>query len=165
MDELYLRWIMHKVGCESVTMYADLMFSTPFVSLIEMDNNRDLDGIELRGDYIWETHKHPISEIEDHASVLEVLVALALRMEDLSQKYDAAYFFDMMMDNMGFHEEELYWDQIDFNIQRFVNRAYNADGSGGGLFVIPGFPKDMRRMQLFDQCTEFLNYWETHEDI
>lgn len=175
----YLSWL------KSIVMKEDeeydklliLLDSISFIYIIERDQNRIQDGIDLRKSYEQE-HGQIIDiqndgiHTEQSCSVLEVMVAIAKRCEDTIM-YDNSYgdrtyiWFHEMLDSM-----ELLWMTDDnFNKQYalskvniMTNRLYDYYGHGG-LFTVMFPTKDMRTIEIWDQMHEYLNEQYLHEYI
>lgn len=81
----YFLWLLRGVGVDyEITKYKKLyefLWKEPFLVVHPRDNNRRLDGIDLRWRYAHETGES-VSEIENlDCSVLEMLVAFAQRLD------------------------------------------------------------------------------------
>src|SRR4051794_9849769 len=81
IEELYFDWLCEKILSPRSPNYHDLLLvlhRTEFVWVILGDKNRAEYGIDLRHDFLRETHYMSESEWFDNpCSVLEMLVALA----------------------------------------------------------------------------------------
>lgn len=169
MNQYYI-WLLNKINSRyfSVTRYnrlLNLLFCTPFDSAIEMDGNREMDGVALRDRFQEETGS-PLNLYlaQKRCSVLEVLVALACRCEeDIMQNSDygdrTGLWFALMIKNLGLDA------MVDFNfnrstceivIQKFLDRSYSYNGQGG-IFPLKNPQKDMRRTDLWYQMCWYLN--------
>lgn len=135
-----------------------------FVYFVPYDENRAGDGIALRYRYCV---AHDCEDMECYldgpCSVLEMMLGLAIRCETIMDdptKGDRTgqWFWGMIvslglgsMSDGNFNE----WLVNDV-ITRFLNRDYDADGSGG-LFTVKGFDRDMRTMEIWYQLLAYLN--------
>jgi hypothetical protein len=155
------------------------LFDTEFKWFILNDDNRAEDGLWLRDRYpvnLQDVYQEP-------CNMLEMLIALAERFEEIVHKEDqsdcvAKYFWEMM-ENCGlarysdtwFSENledykrisgkipgETGWDTclIDRLIDRIVNREYSRLGNGG-LFPLRNSKKDQRKVELWYQLAEYIN--------
>lgn len=170
IKEKYFKWMCRKVGAD---LYGHekllrLLFGIEFNYIIDRDDNREADGIDLRYHFGYERsidHAR-ISFYLDHepCSVLEMMVALAIRCESSvdTDKIDdpAAMLFDHMLRNLGL----IYMDDNNFSedyvrdtIEIFLNREYERDGQGG-LFHIPGCKQDLRDVEIWFQAMWYINY-------
>lgn len=123
-----------------------------FYSIIPEDERRDFDGRALRQDYD--------GDVEGTCSVLEMMVALAIRMADeiVPEVGNAGYFFWLMLKNLGLTE----MDDARFNpeethyiLDRFLERGYSADGYGG-LFPLEHPKKDQRNVEIWYQMQAYV---------
>lgn len=168
----YLTWLEQQVGGpKNHGRLFGLLFATPFTYILPMDGNRYEDGIDLRYRY---TREADIPDPEcavvcdtSDCSVLEMMVALAKRLEDAI----------MADDDLGNRTGVWFWEMIyslglsDFTDDRwgenggaarvrdilaaFVSRTYQPDGRGGLFRSVHG--GDMRRMEIWDQAMLHLN--------
>lgn len=136
---------------------------------IDMDGNRFQDGIDLR--YRFGMHKkYPdaviASELDGRpCSVLEMMVALAIRMEENIMTGNPRYgnrtstWFWCMLESLGLagmddrHFSPLVAAQ---SIDIFLNRQYSKNGKGG-LFTVKYPKEDMRTVEIWYQMCWFLN--------
>lgn len=147
-----------------------ILFETEFYDLVPHDENRIADAKKLREDFLKSSQNLPqeIDMIRDMgpANCLEVMVALAERMEFLSNNGDGVdrtgYWFWQMFHNLDLSVEtnkdniELYKAKI----QRFVDRQYEPTGHGG-LFPIRDVkylnrPIDATKEELWAQMQAYL---------
>lgn len=161
----YLRWLMDQVDCpDEYSRLMEKLDQRVFTWKINNDANRAADGMSLRGRYIDETGVGATEEIFMHpCSVLEMLVALACRIED-DIMFDPAYgdrapqwFWEMItnlkldgMTNDNFDEENV--NQI---LNVFLGRTYFMNGSGG-LFPLKRPRVNQRRVEVWYQMSEYL---------
>lgn len=138
-----------------------------FVPRLAMDENRAADGTDLRYRYGYEKGLDAavISMIDDRpCSMLEMMVALSLRCEE-GIMYDPDYgdrtgeWFWNMVESLGLidmtddrYDEEFVADIL----KRLEVGDYGSDGRGG-LFYIPGTPKDMRNAEIWYQMCWYLD--------
>lgn len=144
------------------------LFNTPFrISYIQMDENRMLDGIRLR--YIFgDDAQYPRSVIDscidEDCSVLELMIALATRMENeimASSEYGdhTSLWFWSMIGSLGLNamtDDQYDPEDVDFILDRFMDREYGPDGEGS-LFYIQNSQKDLRHIEIWYQMCEYLN--------
>ena len=138
-----------------------------FTFIIPMDENRCVDGVELRYRYgrLHNIEGPVIASCLDvtPCSVLEMMVALAARCED-NIMVDPAYgsrpgrWFWMMIRSLGLGNMSDGNFDIEYAnsiIWRFLNREFERDGKGG-LVYIPGTQYDMRSMEIWYQMQRYL---------
>ena len=128
------------------------------------DVNRAEDGEEgMRWSFIYENHITTGYELNDPCSVLEMVMGLAYRCEDIMD--DAAkgnrtvQWFWQMINNLGLGgmtDDRFDEKEVSFIIERFLNREYEPDGTGG-LFVSPGIHTDLRDVDTWTQMLWYLD--------
>lgn len=140
----------------------------PFRYSLQRDDNRESDGIDLRYRFGYEL-SYPDSLIgnllDDHpCSVLEMMVALALRceediMNDPSKGDRTKLWFWEMISNMGLGEmSDWNFDReyVRDCVNRMLDREYDPDGTGG-LFIIKKKKRDLRTVEIWYQACWYLN--------
>lgn len=167
----YYGWIIHLI-CGN--MYAPEisfkrllkhLYSVPFTYTIPNDENRAEDGIDLR--YRWAImngYDDVPQELDGPCSVLEMMVALAIRceeslMDDPSIGDRTKYWFWLMINNLGLGgmTNDIYDpDLVDGILYRFLNRDYDRDGNGG-LFRIRDCKYDLRNVEIWCQLNWYIN--------
>jgi hypothetical protein len=169
MNDDYLDWLIDQVCDEG---YEDMrerryLFEAldheVFKPRLPMDRCRAEDGLELRRRYISETG----CVMADHGrcSVLEMMVALAMRCEeqimiDLDVGRRVGRWFFYMVRSLGMLLDRGIFTSpytVAMAVRRFQNGTYAPDGRGG-LFYIPGYPKDLRNVDLWYQMQAYLNH-------
>lgn len=169
LNDLYFDWMYRRV-CKKAKSYRKLfkqLHDIDFDYLIPMDGNRAEDGIELRYRFGYEhaIDEHAIASYLDDrpCTVLEMLIALAIRCEehitddpDIGDRTDI-WFWDMIrslgLDFMSDSRHDP--DYVDATIDRFLNRDYARNGSGG-LFTVENGRCDMRSMEIWYQMCAYL---------
>ena len=176
INDAYFDW-MYNLVCDgkyskrrSYRKLFEHMHNRPFTYILEMDGNREADGIALRYRFAYE-HKYDDRMIagyldDKQCSVLEMLVALSLRCEEHIMSNDeygdrTGEWFWAMMDNLGLRHmndssfDEQYTDMI---LDKFLNREYERNGKGG-LFTIEPCAHDLRTVEIWYQmCWYLLDY-------
>lgn len=169
----YMVWLTdiatggHAKDCPFKKLFTQLM-DTPFrwVDGIPLDENRANDGKSMRTKFI--RHTGDTLEIPDDvpASVLEVMVALADRIEREIMHNGAegdrtSIWFHAMVHSLGLDEctDDGYdAPYVNAVLQRFMTRAYDQNGAGG-LFTIsnPDFMSlPMPAMEIWQQANKWL---------
>lgn len=140
---------------------------TEFVYTIPFDGSRAEDGINLRYRFGQE-YDIPQAQIARYldvrpCSVLEMMIALAFRCEDIMEDdgigdRSPVWFHDMLaslhlldMDDYGY--DPVYVDGV---LNRFLNREYRRNGDGG-LFTVEGYRGDMRSIEIWYQMCAYTN--------
>lgn len=169
--DLYFRWISSMVFPDEnirnkYSHVLHLLFNTKFEYTLLLDENRQLDGIDMRYHFSCAC-KIPYDIVtaefgESTCSVLEMMVGLAKRCDD-AILFDASYgertheWFWLMFTNLGLDKfDDISWGidsypSVTNILNRFMYREYNSDGSGGGIFIISDPSYDMRNIELWDQ--------------
>lgn len=145
-----LLWHLHHV---------DFRWSHP------MDQNREMDGIDLRWRFARELGYLDIPDcLDGPCSILEMMVALALRCEEVLMD-DPAYgnrtgqWFWTMIVSLGLGSEtDAKYEKRYVNdvIETFLNREYEPNGKGG-LFWIRNCGYDLRDYEIWFQLNCYIN--------
>lgn len=170
----YFDWLMKKAQNEEGTIpvedYSKMfwqLFNTEFSYTIPLDGNRAEDGVSLRYRY-GDEYGIPESKIASEidicpCSVLEMIVALAIRVEE-NIMYDSeignrtGLWIWTMLNNLGISDvkNDIYEEPIDTFIYNHVNvflrREYDFDGNGGGLFVVTNSAKPLYDTEIWYQA-------------
>lgn len=172
----YFEWLMELAGLKdygglSYWLLARDLHEADFNWSVEHDENRESDGKALREEYFYDC-TFPSEEFDDvlcreHASLLEVMVALARRMDFETSSPDdprdktADYFFEMLENlELDIFDDENYMDAggykaVEVILRRFVDRRYQPDGRGG-LFPLSCPSDDQREVELWYQMMAYL---------
>ena len=137
-----------------------------FTWVLPMDRNRSDDGISLRYRFAYEVgyESHVAEYIEGPCSVLEMMIALAINMDEDIMDNPAygdrtgQWFWGMIVSlGLGGMNDHRYDDRlVDDVIGDFLRRDYDPDGRGG-LFTIKGCNRDLRDMEIHIQRNYYLN--------
>lgn len=138
----YSAWLRKQAGIEEYVDLSMTLCSTRFHSAVMMDENRATDGMNLRNVYMDDTGGRLATDIRG-CSVMEFLVAMAFRLEDTYSSYPASGAMNMFLNNMDLLKctDEWYLNQRDpdsyvlYRCDVMMDREFNPNGSGGGLFV------------------------------
>lgn len=140
-----------------------------FTYTIPMDGNRAEDGIALRyrfGDRFGYDPRMIAAYLDTRpCSVLEMMVALALRCEEHImgdwEREDRTYqWFNLMLENLDLaYMSDFNYDPqaVDYALDIMLNRKYRRDGSNGGLFVVKKPRQDLRSVDIWYQMNWYLN--------
>ena len=173
LHDEYFRWICSIVydNQHSTVTYNKLLralYDTEFVPEIQHDENRAIDGIDLRYRFgremgYKEAYVASRSDIKP-CSVLEMMVALSLRCEEHIMD-DATYgdrtgqWFWNMVVSLGLghmNDRDFYEPMVRDILYNFMTHNYQPDGVGG-LFTIEGCPYDLRTVEIWCQQSWYLN--------
>ena len=144
----------------------DKVFDEESAVLIDKDVNRLEDALRLREDFIVEQLAREDEDFKEAfklrpISLLEILISLSYRMEDVMEIDRFPIWFWEMLSNLGLEE----FDNDNFNrftirkinkiINKFLNRNYEYDGNGG-LFPLNNPPRDQRDEEIWYQMSAYL---------
>lgn len=158
---MYLYWLLTEkcnLAIDEVksgrSVYQSLL-NIPFQYILERDENRALDGLDLRWEY---NDGNEITNLPEDCSVLEMMVALAIRITDeyISDMNDSSPrdFFLEMIDNLGlFYRDRNTIREI---VEDWMNREYDWDGSGSP-FPLRYPVHDQREVEIWSQAMEYLD--------
>ena len=158
---------------EDYKVLLDRLHSIPFAVVIDRDSNRCQDGVDLRLYFCKEQglDEKVAAELDGPCSVLEMMVALARRMDN-DIMWDPDYgdrtpvWFWQMIDNLGLSSctDENYDaetdEQVTHTIDILLSRHYFTDGFGG-LFPLKDAKQNQRKVEIWYQMQAFL---QEHDD-
>lgn len=141
------------------------LHDTKFVYLIPKDRNRAEDGMNLRDRYAFLYDREDLPfYIDGPCSVLEMMVALAIRCEEnimddpIIGDRTAQWFWGMVVNlGLGSMVDERYDEQyVTDCLTRFLNREYEPNGKGG-LFTVRHCKRDLRNVEIWYQLCWYLD--------
>ena len=155
---------------ENHTVLLDILCRTDFRWSVPNDDNRALDGTEIRYNY-QEEFSIPYAEIEEllllPCSVIEVICGLAIRMDEIMrdpvEPHINRWFWELI-GNLGLLEfsDQSYkkgaWSPLDVKkiLDIFMDRTYDELGRGG-LFPRICCDKNQKEVELFSQMNGYIN--------
>ena len=152
------------------------LFEHTFRWSVDNDGNRAEDGECLRDDFADQSPYLDYSSIGGPCNVLEMMVALAGRInQDImwSPNNDrTVVWFWEMISNLGLDEyDDDNWEEprsrmmVDFVLDRWLDRRYRPDGIGG-IFPLKDPLEDQRDVEIWYQMnTYFLEKYGVEEDL
>lgn len=164
----YFEWMYQIVIGKGYRKLLSYLYDIPFRFILDMDYNRICDGCDLR--YKFGHDAHIPSRVIDlklgnvECSVLEMMVALSLRMEE-SILCDPDYgdrtsiWFWEMIKSLGlYHMDDDNFDErlVCVTIERFMDRDYKPNGRGG-LFTVRNARCDMRDVDIWYQMCMYVD--------
>ena len=168
-ENQYFLWLCSIVlDMNEPVTYNELMiylYEKPFRYILKKDLNRAKDGEDLRLEFVHPVEGRQAHYLEKPCSMLEMLVALAVRCEKTIMA-DPRYgdrtkqWFWGMVKNLGLssmNDTRFDYDKVDGIVERFLNRKYEPDGTGG-LFHIRDCDKDLRKVEIWNQLCWYLDY-------
>jgi len=130
------------------------LYETKMLVVLDRDNNRCEEGKALRNEYFLETNNNV--DYNKDANVLEVLIALARRCDDMSENIRGVeYWFRLFMITLGL-DGIPDCEYITESLEMFMKRTYNSDGRGG-LFPLKNPKNDQKKVELWYQMAQFIN--------
>lgn len=173
-EQDYFHWLCEMVGVDrgdrSWRILAKTLHEIEFFSLVDHDDNRGYDGMELREEYLRMTNYPKYVTLDGACSVLEMMVALARRMSfetcdpyhSVDDDVNADKWFWELMDNLGlseFDDEHFYELGGEWKVERIIdellNRRYFSNGVGG-LFPLKQPREDQRDVEIWYQMCAYL---------
>lgn len=168
----YFEWLFDRVtggsfnGAVSFRKLLYRLHDIPFRYIIQQDENRAKDGIDLRYRFVWE-NGYPYNverELDGPCSVLEMMAALAIRceeniMDDPLIGDRTSQWFRNMIVNLGLGsmtDDRFDRNYVDMVINRFLDRQYDEDGQGG-LFTVRHCDCDLRDVEIIYQLYWYLD--------
>ena len=141
------------------------LYDMEFYSLIPNDDNRGMDGLQIRDTFIDNGGGQQALPLSP-CSVLEMLIGLSFRLEfETSQsKWEKTpkEWFWILMDNLDIHyryNQDLsldeYSDKIVTKVSHFIERHYKSSGEGG-LFPLKHAIKDQKKVEIWYQMSAFI---------
>lgn len=169
--EQYFNWLCDVVNVSTVSYdkLLRLLHCTKFRWSNIRDKNRAEDGTDLRFRFRKNVDVLSRNDVlnwhdEEPCSVLEMMVALAIRAEEQIMDNPqvgnrTTQWFWGMISSLGLNgmSDDMF-DLIDAKdiIERFLNREYSPDGKGG-LFTIRDCEYDLRDVEIWTQLCWYLD--------
>lgn len=139
-----------------------LMYEKEFVWFVPNDDNRIVDGLDLRTewmDHVMEVIDQPLPEFNVPCSFLEVLIALSRRLAFIAGESAEGWAWQLMI-NLDLHRmkdplSRYKTRKADDIFEAVIWRTYERDGSGG--FFPLGHPhRDQRKVELWYQMNAYV---------
>lgn len=167
INKLYFEWMCQKIADRrnNYKKLLERLHNTEFFYIMEEDENRLEDGLNLRHRFEYETgFKDRYGDLDKPCSVLEMMIALSIRLEeqfmvDTDKGNRVGQWFWEMIVNLGLGQmtdSNFDSNKVDLIIYRFMNREYTRNGKGG-LFVIKKKNEDVRKYELWCQACWYIN--------
>lgn len=164
IESAYFNWLCAKVGPTHGTpsqVHWKLLrelHNTEFVWVEAMDENRALDGLDLRREFVDATHSSSDPSWDFlGCSVLEMLIAFSRRASFVTDRRPRDWFWECLR-NLGIdHLSDAVYDghRINDVLDRFIWRTYDFNGQGG-LFPLQDPHTDQRRVEIWYQFCDYL---------
>lgn len=168
LDDRYLEWLYGLVGAvsnrnpdRSYWNLAKQLYTKPFTWFVANDDNRAEDGRDLRYEFLADQELDRDRDwLELDCSIFEMLIALSRRMA-FEADGDALEWFWRFIQNLDIYNytDSNYniqaRDEIEYALDRLVNRSYSPDGRGG-LFPLRRSTQDQRKVELWYQMASYV---------
>lgn len=139
------------------------LHATTFKWVVPMDENRDIDGYELRKEYLFDNGYSTHDIWDTPRSCLEVLVAFSRRIEiEITGEPgndDLSHWFWVMVENLGllkYDDDHFRKDEVDKILGKWLCRKFSKKGHGSVFFVTKS-DIDMRKVEMWYQMHHYLN--------
>lgn len=167
--EEYFRWLCDQMNAnEGYLLLAKDLHEMEFLANVPHDENRAEDGIALRFEFFELYPEFEGEALDGPCSMLEMLVALARRMNfilmdsDRPKELSARYFW-VMIENAGllpFSDEKYValggYYRVEEILWKINDRNYDPDGQGG-YFPLRNPAEDQRTVELWYQMHAYIN--------
>lgn len=190
---LYFNWLVNQMYMDSwygrsYYVLAKILHNIEFYWTIDLDENRAKDGIRLR--HVWfdainneadalgiSRPLFPLDSLSGSCSILEMLVALANRIEcDIMQDDNignrAPVWFWRILANIGIAEYDdtklglAQSNVVSHEVMNMMDRKYDEKGRGGSLFPLTEcYGRDMRETDIWWQAQLWLSENYPNEKI
>ena len=174
-ESKYFDWLYQHVGAlsdrnpsHSYFVLLETLHNREFTWSVPNDDNRIGDGAYLRERFCdFVSDGYDFSGPQDSCSVLEMLLALAERLEFKAAYTNLGYsegdWFWSLLENLGIthYTDEAYsvgdWvvQDVEVVMDTLVHRQYGRDGRGG-LFPLKRAKKDQRKVEIWYQMSAYL---------
>lgn len=172
MDELwddYLQYLIWRGGLQKMTKFGrlfEILHHINFEYILERDENREGDGVELRDDYsIPYCFDVELEEAfyDQKCSVLEMLIALSIRVDneiigDPSKEHPEKFFMEMI-ENLGldiFKGNQYRDADVIKIVRKWIDRKFNKNGIGSP-FPLRYDCRDQRKLEIWDQMNAYIS--------
>lgn len=165
-QEAYFHWLVPQVqeeGHQRKT-YWDLfriMFQKEFVWLVPNDDNRIIDGTDLRTEFLLEADAPRFVSPDGFGpcSVLELIVGLGRRLSFFAGGNAEGWSWQLVV-NLELHRlsdplGKIRSTRANEILDRMIWRNYNPDGTGG-LFPLAWPQEDQKKVELWYQMSAYV---------
>lgn len=176
IESEYFEWLLELAEnlCSNGVSHQKLfeyLYSREFFSNIGRDGNRVEDGKDLRLRFSETSRIYNYRDIYKYlynypCSVLEMMIALAYRCEDIMGDYEkgdrTSIWFNEMLNSLHLNDmddenyDERYVEKV---IDDLINHKYKRNGDGG-LFTVNNPRKNMQRVEIWYQMCWYLDELE-----
>lgn len=176
LKELYLDYLTSIVmfDRQDYSMLLATLMKIDFEPYYQEDIRRGADGLELRNHFASVSNVSNEKFIQDigytSCSMLEMMVALSLRMEDIMADQvgnRTNIWFKRMLYSLGLYEmtdDNFNQEYIMNCINKFKNVDYEYNGKGG-LFTLNQPTQDIRKLEIWNQMNLYIVELDSMEHI
>lgn len=160
----YGAWLLRRVGFhdDNYRLLMAELHNSPFEFFVDHDDNRAEDGISLRDEFGTKLGFRRI-EFDRECSVLEMLVALAIRIEneyigDPEDEHPELIFWEMVK-NLGLDRctDARFNETYVFNVlKKWIQRDFHKNGHGS-IFPLRRSSRDQTKVEIWGQMNEYLS--------
>lgn len=167
--ENYGSWLVQHVGFKKrgYSKMLRQLHGTSFHYVHPMDENRAVDGVRLRWEFLDEFKSDDVNGAFDcDCSVLEMMIALAIRCDNEyigdPRNPRPDQFFWKMCENLGLDQfknqgfSKVKEAELDAVLQNWMHHNYDFRGNGG-LFPVKKTERDHRKLEIWSQMMEFIS--------
>lgn len=168
MIEEYIDWLKSLVSDPGLftDLFIQAAWDTEFVPIVDNDDNRVRDGLELRSVYSEMALNGPRIAYTRFCTILELLIGISKRMNGMLYipEYQdlTGYYFSELLENLGIYKiddlelsDEARYAMYKSVFERLNFRRYEPDGSGG-LFPLDRPNDDQRNVEIWYQLQAYL---------
>jgi len=167
LDELYFRWLYSQVGAVNARRkdrtyweFLRILYTTEFVWFVPNDDNRVMDGILLREEFLENSE---VAEVDENwmalgCSFLEMLVGLSRRLSFEAEGEPLDWFWQLIrnLDMEGWTDDQkIPREKISEKLNTVIWRRYKRNGLGG-LFPLRFNKDDQRQKEIWYQMFDYL---------
>lgn len=162
----YFDWLYFTIKRNNRRKFRKLLsflHTIPFKYTVDYDENRAIDGTTLRWYFVDDGNSDEILSWKEPCTVLEMLIALAMKMESLMEKpgeeTGAERWFWLMLSNLDLdwmNDSKFDKGYILERVNMFMDRRYESDGNGN-IIYIPETRDDLRDVEIWYQTCWYLD--------
>lgn len=158
----YFEWLMQIIeGPREYSYVLERLYNTEFYSPVPRDDNRAVDGVELR--YMYQDETDDICEKDGCCSVLEMMIGLAMRIDnDYLYEYiygdrTAEWFWEMMHNlRLDYYDDYNYDpDEVRYILEKFLDRKYGKHGQNS-LFPCQFAGQKWKDLEIWYQLNRYI---------
>ena len=166
LKDPYFDWLCIMIGNRNYMELARSLHQTKFRAKLPADQNRGMDGMHLRVDFMERHGAYGTATNRGPCTMLEFLIAIAKHMSFLmhgnESDHRTAYYFWILIKNLGLDkctDENWYSRNGEFYVEdavnRIIDRQYDRNGVGG-LFPLRNPMQDQRGVEIWYQMHAWL---------